>query len=206
MRRTIRITGDGRYAWLGGGDGVLRRWDLDDDRCVATISGNGPVNVISTSADGRLAAVGDSNGVVRLRDLDTGACLRTWTGPREPILSACLSADGRLAMSTHQVMSSGAKDEPIRLWDAGAERSVREFAGHEGWASAVRFTPDARFAFSAGRDIRMWEVATGRCLHVLEGHQQYIRHLELTPDLRNLVSAGDDGIRLWDLDWELAAD
>ncbi|MFJ6122818.1 protein kinase [Streptomyces sp. NPDC092129] len=208
MRRTIRFTGDGKYAWLGSGDGVLRRWDLDDDRCVATISGNGPVNVISTSADGRLAAVGDSNGVVRLRDLDTGACLRTWTGPREPILSACLSADGRLAMSTHQVMSSGAKDEPIRLWDAGAGRSVREFAGHEGWVSAVRFTPDARFAFSAGHDrtVRMWEVATGRCLHVLEGHQQRIRHLELTPDLRNLVSAGDDGIRLWDLDWELAAD
>ncbi|WP_406259910.1 protein kinase [Actinacidiphila glaucinigra] len=204
MRRTIRFTGDGRYAWLGGGDGVLRRWDLDDDRCVATICQNGPVNAISTSADGRLAAVGDSNGVVRLRDLDTGACLRTWTGPREPILSACLSADGRLAMSTHQVMSSGAEDEPIRLWDAGAERSVRQFTGHEGWVFAVRFTPDARFAFSAGRDIRMWEVATGRCLHVLEGHQQYIRHLELTPDLRNLVSAGDDGIRLWDLDWELA--
>ncbi|MBB4787198.1 WD40 repeat domain-containing serine/threonine protein kinase [Streptomyces rapamycinicus] len=208
MRRTIMFTGDGRYAWLGGGDGVLRRWDLDDDRCVTTITGNGPVNVISTSADGRLAAVGDSNGVVRLRDLDTGACLRTWTGPREPILSACLSADGRLAMSTHQVMSSGAEDEPIRLWDAGAGRSIREFAGHEGWVSAVRFTPDARFAFSAGHDrsVRMWEVATGRCLHVLEGHQQRIRHLELTPDLRNLVSAGDDGIRLWDLDWELVAD
>jgi WD40 repeat protein len=207
MSRTIRFTGDGRYAWFGSGDGVLRRWDLDDDRCVATISQNGPVNVISTSADGRLAAVGDCNGVVRLRDLGTGACLRTWTGPREPILSACLSADGRLAMSTHQVMSSGAKDEPIRLWDAGAGRSVREFAGHEGWVSAVRFTPDARFAFSAGHDrsVRMWEVATGRCLHVLEGHQQRIRHLELTPDLRNLVSAGDDGIRLWDLDWELAA-
>ncbi|WP_329032070.1 protein kinase [Streptomyces sp. NBC_01725] len=208
MRRTIRFTGDGRYAWLGGGDGVMRRWDLDDDRCVATITRNGPVNAISTSADGRLAAVGDGDGVVRLRDLDTGACLRTWTGPREPILSACLSADGRLAMSTHQVMSSGGRDEPIRLWDAGSGRSVREFAGHEGWVSAVRFTPDARFAFSAGHDrsIRMWEVATGRCLHVLEGHQQRIRHLELTPDLRNLVSAGDDGIRLWDLDWELVAD
>ncbi|GAA1147984.1 MULTISPECIES: protein kinase domain-containing protein [Streptomyces violaceusniger group] len=208
MTRAIMFTGDGRYAWLGGGDGVLRRWDLDDDRCVTTIPRNGPVNVISTSADGRLAAVGDSTGVVRLRDLDTGACLRTWTGPGEPILSACLSPDGRLAMSTHQVMSSGAKDEPIRLWDAGSGRSVREFAGHEGWVSAVRFTPDARFAFSAGHDrtVRMWEVATGRCLHVLEGHQQRIRHLELTPDLRNLVSAGDDGLRLWDLDWELEAD
>lgn len=208
MSRTISFTGDGRCAWFGGGDGVLRRWDLDGDRCVATITGNGPVNVISVSADGRLAAVGDSGGVVRLRDLGTGACLRTWTGPREPILSACLSADGRLAMSTHQVMSSGAGDEPIRLWDAGSGRAVREFAGHEGWVSAVRFTPDARFAFSAGHDgsIRMWEVATGRCLHVLEGHQQRIRHLELTPDLRNLVSAGDDGIRLWDLDWELAAE
>lgn len=208
MTRTVLFTGDGRHAWFGGGDGVIRRWDLDDDRCVATIGSRGAVNVISTSTDGRLAAVGDSNGVVRLWDLDTGTCLRTWTGPREPILSACLSADGRLALSTHLVTSSGGQNEPIRLWDAGTERCLRTFEGHEGWSSAVRFTPDARFAFSAAHDrtIRLWEVATGRCLHVLEGHQGYIRHLELTPDTRNLVSAGDDGIRLWHLDWELATD
>ncbi|MBA2952016.1 WD40 repeat domain-containing protein [Streptomyces sp. PSKA28] len=202
MTRTVMFTGDGRHALFGSGDGVIRQWDLDDDRCVATTGPGGPVNMISTSADGRLAAVGDTRGVVRLWDLSAGACLRTWTGPGHPILSACLSADGRLAMSTCM------DDERIRLWDAGSERCLREFEGHEGWLSTVRFTPDARFAFSAGHDrtIRMWEVASGRCLHVLEGHQERIRHLELTADLRNLVSAGDDGIRLWQLDWELTAD
>ncbi|WP_372346848.1 protein kinase [Streptomyces sp. KL116D] len=208
LTRTVRFTGDGRHALFGSGEGTVRRWDLDEDRCVSALGPAGPVDVISPSADGRLAAIGDCTGVVRLWDLDAGRCLRTWKGPKEPVLSACLSADGRLALSTHMVMSSGAKDEPIRLWEAGSKRCVRTFTGHEGWVSAVRFTPDARFAFSAGHDgtVRMWDVATGRCLHVLEGHQERIRHLELTTDLRNLLSAGDDGLRLWHLDWELAAD
>ncbi|WP_328885693.1 protein kinase domain-containing protein [Streptomyces sp. NBC_00316] len=202
MTRTVMFTGDRRHAWFGSGDGAVRRWDLDDDRCVGATGPSGPVNVISTSADARLAAVGDTRGVVRLWDLGAGTCLRTWAGPAHPILAACLSADGRLAMSTCM------DDARIRLWDAGTERCLREFEGHEGWVSAVRFTPDARFAFSAGHDktVRMWEVASGRCLHVLEGHQERIRYLELTADLRNLVSAGDDGIRLWQLDWELTAD
>ncbi|QNS08178.1 protein kinase domain-containing protein [Streptomyces xanthii] len=208
LTRTVLFTGDGRHALLGGREGTVRRWDLEEDRCVSAIGPAGPVNVISPSPDGRLAAIGDCTGVVGLWDLVAGRNLRTWKGPREPILSACLSADGRLALSTHMVTSSGAGDEPIRLWDAASEHCVREFVGHVGWVSAVRFTPDARFAFSAGHDrtVRMWDVASGRCLHVLEGHREYVRHLEITPDLRNLVTAGDDGLRLWQLDWELAAD
>ncbi|WP_420000213.1 WD40 repeat domain-containing serine/threonine protein kinase [Streptomyces boninensis] len=205
MTRTITFTGDGRHAWFGSGDGVIRRWDLDADRCVATIKNGGAVNVISTSADERLAAVGDTRGVVRLWDITTRTCLQTWKGPHQPILSACLSADGRLAMSTHMDMSGDKPSETIRLWDAGTHRCLRQFEGHKDWVAAVRFTPDARFAFSAGHDrtIRMWDVATGRCLHILEGHQERTRHLEVTTDLRNLISAGDDGVRLWELDWDL---
>nr|WP_276617587.1 hypothetical protein [Streptomyces coryli] len=203
MMRTVLLIGDARHVLFGSVDGVIRRWDLDADRCVHTpAEQRGAIDEISLSADGRLAAVGDTRGVVRLWDLGAGTCLRTWSGPREPILSTCLSADGRLAMSTC------VDDDRIRLWDAGTKRCLRVFEGHEGWISAVRFTPDARFAFSAGHDrtVRMWDVADGRCLHTLEGHQERIRHLELTADQRNLISAGDDGIRLWELDWDLAAD
>jgi len=95
---------------------------------------------------GHLAAVGDSTGAVRLWGLYRGQILRSWRGHPKPVLSVCLSPDGRRAMST-------AMDDPaLRLWDASAERCVRTFEGHQGWVYAVRFTPDGRFAFSSGYD------------------------------------------------------
>jgi len=202
--RAVCFIADGRQALFGGGDGVLRRWDLRANRCLATMPAPSVgANEIAPSADERLAAVGDSTGAVRLWDLERGTILRSWTGHRRPVLSVALSRDGRRALST-------AMDDPvIRLWDASSATCVREFAGHgDGWISTVRFTPDGRFAFSAGHDrtLRLWDVESGDCLHVLEGHEGFVRHLELSDDLHQLVSAGDDGLRLWELDWDLSVD
>lgn len=203
MTRTVRFIGDGRQALFGGGDGVIRRWDLAANRCLATMPAPSVgTNKIAPSADERRAAVGDSTGAVRLWDVERGTILRSWKGHRKPVLSVALSPDGRRALST-------AMDDPvIRLWDAESEKCVREFAGHEGWISTVRFTPDGRFAFSACHDktLRLWDVESGSCLHVLEGHEGFVRHLELSADLHHLLSAGDDGLRLWDLDWDLSVD
>lgn len=202
MTRTVRFIADGRQALFGGGDGVIRRWDLEANRCLSAMPAPSVgTNEIALCADERLAAVGDSTGAVRLWDLEQGTILRSWKGHGEPVLSVSLSRDGRRALST-------AMDDPvIRLWDASSETCVREFAGHgEGWISTVRFTPDGRFAFSAGHDmtLRLWEVESGRCVHVLKGHEGAVRHVELSGDLRHLLSAGDDGLRLWDLDWDLS--
>lgn len=203
MARTVRFTADGRQALFGDG-GVIRRWDLEEDRCLATATGpRGGINDISLGTDGHrrdLAAVGDSTGAVRLWDLGSAEILRSWHGHGEPVLSVCLSPDGRRAMST-------CMDDPtIRLWDSSSEQCLRTFEGHEGWVYAVRFTPDGQFAVSSGYDntLRLWDVETGRCLHVLEGHEAAVRHFEISADGHRLLSAGDDGLRLWHLDWNLA--
>lgn len=204
MTRTLRFSADGRQALFGGGDGVIRRWDLVANRCLATMPAPSVgTNEIALDADERLAAVGDSTGAVRLWDLERGTMLRSWNGHGRPVLSVSLSRDGS------RVLSTGMDDPVIRLWDASSERCVREFAGHgDGWISTVRFTPDGRFAFSASHDrtLRLWDLETGSCVHVLEGHEGAVRHFELTEDLHHLLSAGDDGLRLWDLDWDLSVD
>ena len=196
--RTVRFIDDGRQALFG--EHGIQRWDLKRNRSLHAMAGRlCGINEISLCADERLAAVGDSDGAVCLWDLERGGILRSWEGHAGPVLSVCLSRDGRRVLSTSQ-------DDPvIRLWDASADDCVREFEGHEEWIFAVRFTPDGRFAFSAGEDttVRLWDVESGRCLHILEGHQEMVRHLELSSDLRRLISAGDDGLRLWDLDWDL---
>ncbi|MFI0486398.1 hypothetical protein [Actinomadura sp. 9N215] len=46
----------------------------------------------------------------------------------------------------------------------------------------------------------------GRCLRTLAGHIGSVHSACVTPDSRHVLSAGSDGtVRVWELDWELAA-
>jgi WD40 repeat protein len=118
------------------------------------------------------------------------------------VTSACLSADGRLALS-------GGTDKALRLWDAQTGRCLRTLEGHRERVHSVSMTADGRLAVSgAGWDIfrkdytmRLWDLDTGRCLHVFEGHDNEVRAVALTPDGRMALSGGQDStVRLWDLD------
>jgi hypothetical protein len=40
---------------------------------------------------------------------------------------------------------------------------------------------------------------------VLDGHELGVREFALTPEGRFLLTANPDGLRLWELDWELEA-
>ena len=68
-------------------------------------------------------------------------------------------------------------------------------------------TADGRFAVTGG----IWsyavvrDVHTGRVIRVLDGHERGVHGCALTPDGRFLLTPNTDGLRLWELDWELDA-
>src|SRR4051794_2831547 len=41
---------------------------------------------------------------------------------------------------------------PLRLWDVGSGKLLREFNGHRGWTSGAAFTPDGKQVLSGGTD------------------------------------------------------
>ncbi|NUT95577.1 MAG: protein kinase, partial [Saccharothrix sp.] len=95
----------------------------------------------------------------------------------------------------------------LRLWDITTGDVIWTVDGPETGLNAVRMTADGRFAVTCGiwshpvvRDLR-----TGRPLRVLDGHERGARDVTLTPDGRFLLTANHDGLRLWELDWELDA-
>lgn len=74
-------------------------------------------------------------------------------------------------------------------------------------AYVVRFSADGRFALTGSDDgtIRAWDVRSGACLYVLQGHKEGVVDLALSSDGGLLLSRGRLEVRLWDLDWDLAA-
>lgn len=73
--------------------------------------------------------------------------------------------------------------------------------GHNGWVTAVAFSPNGKTLASASSDttIRLWNSATGAHRQTLHGHNDRINAIAFSHDDGTLASASADGtIRLWE--------
>ncbi|HEX6604128.1 MAG TPA: hypothetical protein VF027_04530, partial [Sphingomicrobium sp.] len=117
----------------------------------------------------------------------------TW--PAEaPARQATFSRDGALLATSD---ASGAiAIRNTRDW------KVVERLRHEGGATSIDFSPDARHLYSAGYDgtVRDWDLARHSAAETLRGAQGTVWTLNVSPDGTKLASAGEDPvIRLWTL-------
>ncbi|MFI6061238.1 protein kinase [Streptomyces sp. NPDC051286] len=200
-----RFSADGQQAVVGNNGGHVRIWDLGTGREVRS-AWRHRVDEIATASDGRLAAFARGD-MVQLYDLQRAEPTRILRGEFLHTMSAvCLSADGRLALT--------GEDEGIRLWDTASGELVRSFStddplGLKGDPNRfLRMTAKGDVAVSGGFRASpvVWDVTTGRRLRALDDHEAGLTCLAMTPDGRFVLSgSGAGSIRVWELDWELAA-
>ncbi|MBI3929288.1 MAG: protein kinase [Armatimonadetes bacterium] len=130
----LDITADGAFGLTGGGDSLLRLWDLRTGRCLKELSGHtGPIPDLDLTSDGCQAISAGQDGTLRLWDLTSGNCLETIDVQAGPVVGVAMTLDGRFAVS------AGA-DRRLRLWEfdweldpaqrrAALGRSSRGFLG-----------------------------------------------------------------------------
>ena len=86
-----------------------------------------------------------------------------------------LSLDGKLAAIGHGRL--------VKMWDADANRDIRNLVGHTANVTAVAMTADGRLVVSGGEDgiLKIWDSATGREIASLValGNEDYVT---VTPD------------------------
>ena len=88
--------------------------------------------------------------------------------------------------------------------------ALRTFTGHAGAVNSVAFSPDGRFALSAGCDefntkkyycvrvsLRLWDIASGREQWSFTG-SKFVESVAFSPDGRTALSGGSD-IKVWDI-------
>jgi WD40 repeat protein len=138
---------------------------------------------------------------MKLWEVATGRCLRTFEGHRDAVMSVCLSADGRYALS-------GSQDETMKLWEVATGRCLQTYQAHGHLVASVCLSADGRYALSGSWDkdstLRLWDVATGHCLRTFEGHTDSVTSVCLSADGRYALSGSwDKDLRVWLLDWDL---
>jgi len=114
-----------------------------------------------------------------------------------------MSPDGRRVLT-------GGDDHTLRLWDVESGKELKRFEGHKSLVNSVAFSPDGRFALSAGGgsdaedeedfSVRLWDLESGKELHRFEGHTDVVSGVIWLPDGRHALSCGwDTTVRLWRL-------
>ena len=85
---------------------------------------------------------------------------------------------------------------------------MQRLIGHEGtfregMVNYAKFSPDSKYALSAGSDktLRLWDVETGKLIRTFRGHTDVIYSVAFSSDGKLALSGSWDAtVRLWNVD------
>lgn len=155
--RSVRLAKDGVRAVSLGADGLLKQWDILKGRGLGDPIDVGAAHALALPPDDRFALV-TGDGWIAQWDLQTRSRTRQahMKVQGKSFRAVDLSSDGKFLMT-------GGDDRVARLWDMSIKGTLLQpvwaFEGHKEAISFVTFSPESRWALSAGHDgLRLWDL------------------------------------------------
>jgi WD40 repeat protein len=183
----VARSADGKRVASGGGDCIVRIWDLQSGEGVLAWRGD-PKERISS---------GPTPPEDVLQELRTsGLDVEADDSAAQEVVALVFTPDDR------RIVLGGA-DGKLRLVDTCHPGMVQTLEGHTAAIMGVALTPDGRLAVSASFDntLRVWDLASTRLVKILEGHSAWVRAVAVTPDGRHVLSVSHDKtLRYWSLE------
>src|ERR1051326_7609522 len=156
----VGLSSDGAFLGMGGDEGVIRVWHVDDGSVQWRNGGDESeiVSVAFSHNDRLVVETRDGDGEIVLHDTSSGeGILLDGEDPIPAVNSAVFSPDDTL------VASCGA-DRTAKLWQLSDNSLLRTLIGHSNSVNSVNFSPDGTILATGSDDgtARLWNVASGQ--------------------------------------------
>lgn len=192
----LAVNPGGRYAVFGGPDWIVRVWDLEKLRLVATSTQKNFVSAVAISQDTKLIAAGDANGNVRVLRFDgtvLGSRAMIAAHKDSPVWNLAFSADGNKLFSS-------AKDKTITVWDLSKAKPVKlaTLTGHNDSVRGMSLHADGGLLASVGytdKSLRLWDVTAEKTKMIANIPQpDRVVSVAFAPDGKTLAVGGSKGV------------
>jgi len=187
---TLRV---GEEIFTAGGDGVLTRWSVPEQRTLESLplSANSLRSIAHNSETGQLV-VGASDGRVYLVGRDSFVLHQVFEANQPSVFTLAFHPSGEYVVS-------GGRDAHLRFHRISGAGSVHApIAAHLSTVNALAFDPSGQYLATASRDktVKLWDANSWQLLKVVEvvrdrGHVNSVNTL-LWLDEQTLLTAGDD--------------
>ncbi|MEH1908618.1 serine/threonine-protein kinase [Nostoc sp.] len=205
----LAISPDGYTLASGSDDKIVKLWDLNTQKVLASLSGHSQaVKSVTFSPDGQILATASDDKTIKLWQVETLEEICTLLGHSHIVKSVAFSPDG-------QILASGSWDKTIKLWDINTGTEICSMTGHQLQVNSVAFSPQRQLLASASYDrtIRLWQISALESsqrelqnrpcyslLSTLSGHAWAVLTVAFSPDGQILATGSDDNtIKLWEV-------
>jgi RNA polymerase sigma factor (sigma-70 family) len=195
----VVVAPDGKsFATVGGGDHVVRVWDLTSGKALQNFGGKQKsfVTGVAFSPDGKsLVTLHQDEQALRIWDVGSGKELHLLQGHAHAIANLAISPDGK-------TLASGGYDGTLCLWEMASGK--KRWHGKIGSSlDEMAFAPDGRtlaWGSQHEKTIHLWDFQRHQEYGRLRGHQGAITALDFAADSTRLASTSTDGAALvWDM-------
>jgi len=210
------ISADGKLAFSGGNDNILRLWDIHAGRLVKTMKGDSQdetlncINTVAISPNGKYGATGGYH-VFKLWDLSTGKNIKTWDlnnieGLEPPdyleptvVTSISFSPDNRYVALSQGVgyiivieVESG--NIKVKLKGSPTDCPLSFSPDGEYLIHSIANSSPSSEALGPGKTI-VWDIENDREVKRFEGVGCGV----FSPDSKYVLYGEKDGLKLWDI-------
>jgi WD40 repeat protein/serine/threonine protein kinase len=177
-------------------DGVVRVWETDSGREVASTPGTGLPLSAFLSPDGQRIAVAGF-GSLNILDVASKKLVTAWSiSVHHGVNHQAFSPDGRC-------LATASWDGTVRVWEIKSGKLLHTFR-HGDRVACVAFHPNGRQLASGSCDntAKVWDLDTDREVDTLRGHIGYVMALAYSPDGKLLATASGHRyageVQLWE--------
>ena len=215
---SVTFSPDSQLFASGSYDGAVKLWDLEQKKCINTISSGlnyRGVLSIAISPDGKKLAAGCGDSLVRIFNLNQSTTNQIiLKGHTDEVWSVAFSPDSKL-------LASGSWDKTVRLWDLDQQPEKAEICRkyHRDYIWSVAFNPNGNTLAAGCRNGTIWlrslnhskKLKLIKILSVNERNSPQLKRDKLIDedeifsvafnDNGTMLAAGsgDGKVRLWDL-------